>query len=114
ERGGGKEGRPNPRAAGAFLRAVFLRGTEREVVRADRERAQRADARAHAEAREEAQDGARRADLRSGNDRTFLQHRSGVRCRRKLSREIPQASYPALPSGILGEVLFHAGERWVS
>src|SRR6266852_233730 len=103
-----------PGPAGNLLRSLFLCRTADALVRADRARAQRTYDLADAETGEKAPDGAGRADLRSGNDRGVLQHRSGDRRGRPLSREISQAPYPALPSGILGEILFHTGKCRVS
>src|SRR6266446_7190750 len=104
----------NPGPAGTFLRSLFLCRTADALVRADRARTQRTYDLADAETGEKAPDGAGRADLGRGNDRRVLQHGSGDRCRRPLSWEISQTPYPALPSGILGEILFYAGECRVS
>ena len=111
---GGQEESEDSRPAGAFLRAVLLRRARRALVRTDREGAGRADARAHAKAGQEIRDGAGGAGLRSGDDRSFLQHRGRFRCGRQLPGEISQAPHSALPSGLLGEVLFHAGKRGLS
>ena len=40
----------------------------------------------------------------------YLQHRGSDRCRRAVPRQVSQAPHPALPSRILGEVLFHPGQ----
>ena len=40
----------------------------------------------------------------------YLQHRRRHRCRRHVPRQISQAPHPPLPSGLLGKVLFHAGQ----
>src|SRR5271170_2277402 len=61
----GKERRASPRAAGTFLRALFLRRTKRAVVRVDRKRAPRAHPRSHAETRAQIQNGNGRAGLRN-------------------------------------------------
>src|ERR1700736_4559904 len=67
----------NPRAAGAFLRPLFLRGAADALVRIDRAGAQWSHDCAHAKTREEAPDGSRRAGLRGGNDRSLFQYGRG-------------------------------------
>src|SRR5271163_4658179 len=94
--------------SGAFLRPVLLRGTADPLVRTDRTFSGWTNYRADAEAGQEASDGAGCTYLRSGNDRSVLQHRGGNRRGRPLPGEIPQTPYSSLPSGFLGKVLFHA------
>ena len=44
----------------------------------------------------------------------LFQHCRRDRCRRSLFGEIPQAPYSALPSRILGKILFHPWRSWIS
>src|ERR1700688_4278528 len=106
----GKTQGADPWLAGTFLWPLLLRGTAAEMVRPDRAGAGRPDRDAHAKTGEEIRHGARRPGLRSRNDRRVFQHGGRVRRGRKISREISQAPYSPLPSGILGKILFHAGK----
>ena len=58
--------------------------------------------------------GDRGSGLRGADARRLFQHRRGDRRRRPLSRQISQASHPALPSGILGKILFHSWRSGIS
>src|SRR6266480_7747866 len=94
----GQDESADSRPPGAVLWPLFLRRTADPLVRTDRTRAERSHRVAHAEAGEEAPDGAGRAGLRGGDDRGVLQHRRGDRRRWPLPRQIPQTPHSSLPS----------------
>src|SRR6267154_1693496 len=104
----------NSWAGGTFLWALFLRRTANALVRADRASSEWPNDLAHAEAGEKTPNGDGGADLRSRNAGRLLQHRGGNRRGRSLPGKISQAPYSALPSRLLGKVLFHSGQRWLS
>ncbi len=92
---------------GAVLRPVLLSGAGQRVLRLRRADPGRPDDPAHDRARQGAEDGADRADVRGGAARRPLQHRGGDRRRRHLPRQVPQDAHPA-GEGVLGEVLLPA------
>ena len=103
-----EQGRRGRLPAGAVLRPVLLRRAGDQVVRPHRANSRRADDQADAGARQEARDGAGRADVRGGHARRLLQHGRGDRRRRRVPRQVPQDPHPALQPGLLGEVLLPA------
>ena len=114
DRGGREEEGPAAVPAGDLLRALFLRRAGDALVPPHRARAGRADRDADAQAREEAPDGDRGADLRGGTARRLLQHGRGHRRRRPLSRQVQEDPHPALQAGLLGEVLLPARQPRLS
>ena len=114
DRAGRAQEGADPLPAGAFLRAVFLCGAECALVRTDRTRARRPDHATDAESCGQASHGDRGSGLRRADAGRLLQHGRRHRRRRPLSGQVPQASHPALPSRILGEVLLHPGRSWLS
>ena len=69
----------------------------------------RADDQADAGTGQEARHGDGRADLRRGPARRLLQHRSGDRCRRHVSRQVSQDAHPALQPGFWEKFYFRPG-----
>ena len=100
--------------AGTFQRALFLRRAADALVRTDRTGSGRADHRAHAEAGEEIWDGDGGSGLRARDDGLFYNTAAVIDADGKYLGKYRKHHIPQVASGILGEVLFHAGEYRVS
>ena len=95
--------------ARAVLRSLLLRRAGIAVVRIDRARAGWPDDPAYVRPGQEARHRADRAGLRGRPDRRLLQHGGGDRCRRNVSRQVPQDAHSALCPGFWEKFYFRPG-----
>ena len=93
-----------------FYGPYFCAEQQTRVVRADRARARRShDQTVMAELAKKHEIVLDRAGVRRGSDRRLLQHGRRDRCRRPLSRQVPEDAHPACAPGFWEKFYFRPG-----